>query len=87
MPMAIFFHFKGGSTVTARVEVQFIVDENGDILKPKIIKSSGYKNVDNDALRVIANSPQLNYGIMYNKPVKSYRMQPISYILTPEKKQ
>lgn len=77
---------KGDSTVTAKVEVQFIVDENGDVLKPRILKSSGYKNVDNDALRLIADSPPWTYGILYNKPIKSYRMQPISYILKPEKK-
>jgi protein TonB len=79
-------HVKGDSTVSASAEVEFIVDENGDVLKPKILKSSGNKNVDRDALRLIADSPQWNYGILYNKPVKSYRMQPISYILKPEKK-
>ncbi|MEP6585015.1 MAG: energy transducer TonB [Ginsengibacter sp.] len=77
---------KADSTITASAQVQFIVDENGDILKPKILKSSGYKNVDNDALALIANSPQWNYGILYNKPIKSYRVQPITYILRPEKK-
>jgi protein TonB len=77
---------KGDSTITAKVQVEFIVDENGDVLKPKILKSSGYKSVDNDALRLIANSPQWNYGILYNKPIKSYKIQPISYILKPEKK-
>ncbi|MEO9032258.1 MAG: energy transducer TonB [Ginsengibacter sp.] len=77
---------KGDTIVTASVAVQFIVDENGDILKPKIYKSSGYKNVDNDALRLIADSPQWNSGILYNKPVKNYKVQPISYMLQPEKK-
>ncbi|MDQ6902032.1 MAG: energy transducer TonB [Bacteroidota bacterium] len=77
---------KGDTAVTARVAIQFIVDENGDILKPKIYKSSGYKNVDNDALRLIADSPQWNGGILYNQPVKNYKVQPISYILQPEKK-
>lgn len=77
---------KGDTAVTANVAIQFVVDENGDILKPKIYKSSGYKNVDNDALRLIADSPQWNNGILYNKPVKNYKVQPISYMLQPEKK-
>jgi len=77
---------KGDSTVTASVEVVFIIDENGDVIRPKIFKSSGYKNVDNDALRVIAGSPSWNYGIQFNKPVKFYKKQPITYILQPEKK-
>ena len=65
--------------------MQFVIDENGDVIRPKIIKSSGFKNVDNDALRVIADSPKWTNCVQYNKPVKSVRVQPISYILQPEK--
>lgn len=71
---------------TAMVTVQFIVDENGDVIVPKILKSSGFKNLDNDALQVIGNSPSWKNAIQYNKPVKAFRIQPIIYTLRPVKK-
>jgi TonB family protein len=77
---------KSDTVVTANVVVEFIVDENGDVIKAKILKSSGYKIVDNDALRLIGDSPPWNCAIQYNKPVKAYRRQPITYMLKPEKK-
>ena len=77
---------KSDTNVIANVVVEFIVDENGDVIKPNILKSSRYKIVDNDALRLIGDSPPWNYAIQYNKPVKAYRRQPISYMLKPEKK-
>lgn len=77
---------KGDSAITARVQVEFIIDENGDVTSSKIFKSSGYKNVDNDAMRVISESPKWNSAILYNQPVKAYRIQPIEYNLQPQKK-
>ena len=71
---------------TAMVTIQFIVDESGYVVSPKIFKSSGFKNVDNDALQVIGNSPTWKNAIQYNNPVRAYRIQPITYILRPEKK-
>jgi hypothetical protein len=77
---------KSDTNVIASVVVEFIVDENGDVIKPKILKSSGYKIVDNDALRLIGDSPPWNCAIQYNKPVKALRIQPISYMLKGVKK-
>lgn len=70
--------------VTASVE--FIVDEDGYVTSLKILKSSGYKNVDNEALQIISNSPAWKNAIQYNKPVKAYRIQPLTFELKPEKK-
>ncbi|MEO6845197.1 MAG: energy transducer TonB, partial [Ginsengibacter sp.] len=72
--------------VSVSVNVQFIVDENGYVIMPKIIKSSGYKNVDNDAVQIIANSPTWKNAIQYNNPVKAYRVQPLTFEVRPEKK-
>jgi TonB family protein len=80
------FPAKGNSEEAVSVQVQFIIDENGDVTHPKILKSSGYKNVDNDALQIIGDSPPWKNAIQYNKPVKVYRIQPITYTLRPEKK-
>lgn len=77
---------KGNREEAVTVQVQFIIDENGDVVVPKIRKSSGYKNVDNDALQIIADSPSWKNAIQYNRPVKAYRMQPLIYTLRPEKK-
>jgi TonB family protein len=77
---------KGDKEVKATVQVQFIVDENGYVTMAKIRQSSGYKNVDEDALRVISNSPNWKNAIEFNKPVKVYKFQPLTYILLPEKK-
>jgi TonB family protein len=77
---------KGDQQVMAQVVVEFIIDESGQVVAPKIRKSSGYRSVDNDALRVIADSPTWKNAIQFNQPVKAYRVQPFTYILTPEKK-
>jgi TonB family protein len=77
---------KGNEQVTVTVQVEFIVDENGYVINPKILKSSGYKNVDNDALRIIADSPTWTNPIQFNKSIKEYKVQPIIYTLKPEKK-
>jgi periplasmic protein TonB len=68
---------KGGVTLT--VEVEFTIDEEGLVAGQKISRSSGYKNVDKDALTVISESPKWNPAISYNKPVKASRVQPITY--------
>ncbi|MEO6329656.1 MAG: TonB family protein [Ginsengibacter sp.] len=68
---------RGGVTVTA--EVEFIIDEEGQVTNQKIIRSSGYKNVDKDALRVISESPKWNPAISYNKTVKANKVQSVVY--------
>jgi len=77
---------KADEQVTATVVVEFIIDESGYVIAPKIRKSSGYKSVDNDALHVIADSPTWKNAIQLNQPVKAYRLQPFTYILLPQKK-
>lgn len=72
--------------MTVSVNVEFIVDENGYVIFPKILKSSGYKNVDNDALQIIANSPTWKNAVQYNIPVRAFRIQPLTFVLKPEKK-
>ena len=72
--------------LTVHVEIQFIVDGDGYVTRPKVVKSSGYRYVDMDALNVIASSPQWKNAVQYNKPVKAYRLQPFTYVLPPSKK-
>ena len=77
---------KDNEITSASVQIQFVVDENGGVIKPKVFKSSGDKEIDRDALRVISESPEWNSAILYNKPVKAYRVQPFTYTLEAEKK-
>jgi hypothetical protein len=81
-----FQHTKDNTELTVKVHVQFIVDENGYVTKPTILKSSGLNFVDRDAQRVILSSPVWKNAVLMNKPVKAYRVQPFTYILTPSKK-
>ncbi len=76
---------KNTTEVQAKVMVQFVVNEQGNVANVKIIESSGYKFVDNDAVRVIANSPKWENAILFNEPVIAYRKQPLTYILIIDK--
>ena len=81
-----FFNTKGDAEISVSVSVQFVVDENGYVIRPKVLKSSGINNIDRDALGVIGASPPWKNAVLYNKPVKAYRVQPFTYILIPLKK-
>lgn len=61
------------------VIVQFVIGEDGYVIKPQISASSGYPDIDKYALEIIANAPGWMPAIEYNEPVKAYRMQPIKY--------
>jgi Gram-negative bacterial TonB protein C-terminal len=76
---------QGISDVTVTVKVMFVVNEFGFTAKPKIVESSGVNAVDKDAIRVILASPQWNNAVSLNKPVKVYRIQPITYQLKAKK--
>jgi len=61
------------------VEIEFTIDEEGQVTNPKITRSSGRKNIDKDALRVISDSPKWSPAISYNKAVKTYKVQTVTY--------
>ena len=67
------------------VKLQFIVDESGNVVKPRVIESSGNKTVDADALRVVGMSPEWIPGIYKNKPYRLPITQAITYELLPAK--
>jgi TonB family protein len=60
-------------------EVAFTIDEEGQVTNPKITRSSGFKNVDKDALRVISDSPKWSPAISYNKAIKANKVQTVMY--------
>lgn len=66
---------------TVKVLVRFVVDEEGYVVKSKVIESSGFKSVDQDALRLIQGSPQWKPAIYKNKPFRYPVNLPITYEL------
>jgi TonB family protein len=65
-----------------QVIIKFIIDKQGNVSDVEVDVSSGIDDVDQDALRVIKESPKWNPAIQYNNPVNSYRRQPITYELS-----
>lgn len=65
-------------SVSGRTIVQFIVDENGKVLDPKVIK--GFNDeCDAEALRVVKLLPDFSPGIQDGKVVKTYYTLPIMF--------
>jgi Gram-negative bacterial TonB protein C-terminal len=64
-----------------RVDVKFNIGKDGTVYSPVIITSSGIKEVDDDAIKVIKNSPKWNWAIQQSNPVATARIQPINYQL------
>jgi len=71
--------------VAPNVEVEFTIDEEGQVTNQKIRRSSGFKNVDKDALRVISDSPKWTPAISYNKAIKAYKVQTVTYDIPANK--
>lgn len=66
--------------VEGRVIVRFIVDEQGNVVSPGIVRSAGAA-LDFEALRVVRGMPQWKPGKVNGRVVKSYFNLPISFKL------
>lgn len=68
--------------VQGRINIQFIIDENGDItdVKPYRHQELG-TDLENEAMRVIKGMPKWNPGRLHNRPVKVYFVLPVSFRL------
>lgn len=63
-----------------RVFIKFIVDKNGDIQNPVILKGTA-PSLDAEALRIISDLPQWNPGMQDGEPVNTYFTMPIAFRL------
>lgn len=63
-----------------RVVVQFIVDEDGCIIEPNIVRSVE-PFLDEEALRIIKILPKWKPGTLYGKPVKVKFTVPVAFKL------
>ncbi len=68
------------ANVSGTVRIQFIVDTEGHIQNPQVIKSVEY-SLDKEAMRMITESPAWIPAFQYGKKVKSYKIQPITFRL------
>ena len=66
--------------IQGRVAVQFIVDENGYIIEPNIVRSVE-PSLDNEALRLIKMLPQWKPGTLKGKAVKVKYTVPVAFKL------
>ena len=66
--------------IQGRVAVQFIVDENGYIIEPNIVRSVE-SSLDNEALRLIKMLPQWKPGTLKGKAVKVKYTVPVAFKL------
>lgn len=66
--------------IQGKVVVKFIVNENGAVVNPQIIRSVD-DTLDEEALRVIKSMPNWKPGLIDGKPVKVYYTLPISFKL------
>lgn len=70
--------------VEGKVVVRFIVDANGNIKNPQIIKGLGY-GCDQEVIRVINSMPQWVAGKQDGIPVAVYYTIPVSFKFAPSK--
>ena len=63
-----------------RTFVQFVVNEDGSISDTQLLrKSADFKDLDDEAIRVVKSMPKWEPGKMDGKPVKVYFNLPITF--------
>jgi protein TonB len=63
------------------VQVQFIVDKEGNVSDVKALTSHGY-GMEEEAVRVIKRGPKWTPAVQNGRQVKAYRKQPITFQVT-----
>ncbi|MFB6340534.1 energy transducer TonB [Saccharicrinis sp. FJH62] len=68
------------NSIEGKVYIRFVVDENGYITDPQIVRGVD-PALDREALRLVNNMPQWTPGEHQGKKVKVYYLLPINYQL------
>ena len=71
------------SPLFRRSYFQFIVDREGAISDVKALSNHGY-GMEEEAVKVIRKGPAWVAAIQNGRPVKAYRKQPITFVVTGE---
>jgi antitoxin component YwqK of YwqJK toxin-antitoxin module len=61
------------------VLVQFIVDAEGRVIEPKVVYSTDHA-LDPIAIQFILDSPKWTPAVQFNRNVKAYRQQPLTFV-------
>lgn len=67
------------------VIVQFVVDKDGKISDIKALTHQGY-GMENEVIRLLRNAPKWSPAIQDGRYVKAYRKQPVTFMVTVDKK-
>jgi periplasmic protein TonB len=67
--------------ITGKVYVEFVIDENGNMILPKIVKGLGY-GCDEEVLRILAMMPQWSPGKMNGRGVRVKMTMPVNFKLS-----
>jgi TonB family protein len=62
-----------------KVFITFVVQKDGTLDDIKVVRSSGYDDLDAEAVRLIQNSPKWNPGLQNKRPVRVQYTMPISF--------
>ena len=68
------------NNIQGRVVVVFIVNRDGSIVEPEVVKSVN-PMLDKEALRVISNMPKWKPGLQFGKPVRVKFIVPVNFRL------
>jgi len=63
------------------VQVQFIVDKEGNVSEVRALTNHGY-GMEEEAVRVIKRGPKWTPAIQNGRQVKAYRKQPITFVVS-----
>jgi len=67
--------------IQGRVVCQFVVKKDGKISKVEVVRSSGDKSLDREAVRVIRSMPKWKPGMYQGKPVNVKYSVPVTFRL------
>ena len=65
--------------VQGRVTVSFVVNKDGTVVDPEVMKSSNFASLDKEALRVVKAMPKWNPGKQRGKPVRVKYSVPVTF--------
>ena len=77
--------YKGAPAGAYTVVIQFVVDKEGKVSDIKALTSHGY-GMEAEVIRVLRKAPRWNPAIQEGRPVKAYRKQPVTFMVTVEEK-
>ena len=69
-------YYKG--KIYGQVWIQFVVESDGSLSGLKVVESVDPR-LDEAAMTVIKRSRRWNHAVQFNRPVKAYRLQPITF--------